>query len=560
MKKLLLIIFILCYGSCYAAKLNITADYKHYDEFRDVLIAKGNVVVEGPDFRIESPYVIRYFKDEKIMAMDKFEFEKEGYRVSGSSLEYYYWKNSGTAENVRINFGKTFLGARYMAMSKDKFELYDAYFTGCNEPSSHYHFAAQQLSLYPSTGLIVAYYATCWVWTAPVIPVPTFVYSALVPRSKFIKKSWTASQKRRAEEVEEGIKTTQPVPELGANPVDGMFIRQGFNWYFTPRSYAKLLVSYNEKTHFGAGLKSNYIFSDDNEGEIRIGSNDLERSYWGISHYLSFGEKIVTKDDEQFLLYDFYRPGGKYSYELETKYSQRERPNGDQNIGPFTRVSMTPKITLRSNRKPLPLLGEPFTYYMEASTAQVSEEVSEPESPINTGYTLSSQVDNVYADIMYGVNWGWLGDFNAGVDVASSRYDGLKGQFEGVTLEVNDFKHWDRAEQKIALQQTYFDHIDLTYAHNHYINQDGASPYKYEGYWVSQYDTFTSTIKYKAWWSYLSMIANYDLPSWDLNNVRYQLMLGMHCYNLIFEYALKNDIDAYRGEFNFSFELVPSRW
>jgi hypothetical protein len=544
-----------------AVRIKITADYTHYDKYRDVLIAKGNVKVTGPDFNLESPYVIRHFKDEKIVAMDKFTLEREGYRISGSQLEFYYTKGTGNAERVRINFGETFLGGRYMTMDNDKFTMYDAYYTGCDESSTHYHISGQELTLYPNTGLIVAYYATCWVWIAPIIPVPTFVYSAPVPRSKFIVKTVRPkSPSRKVKEEKEGVKTTQPIPELGANPVDGPYFRQGFNWYFTPRSYARVLLSYNAKTYFGADLSTNYIFNDANEGEVRIGSNELEHSYWGISHYLSFGEKLVTKDDEQYLLYDFYKPGGKYSYEIETRYSQRERPNGYNNIGPFTRVTLTPKITLRSNRKPVPMLGEAFTYYFEASTAQVSEEVSEPESPITTGYALSSQVDNYYADILYGADWGWFGNFNAGVDVASSRYDGLKGQSEGITIEAKNFQHWDRAEQKVSLQQTYFDHLALTYAHNHYINQDGASPYKYEGYWYSQYDTFSGTVKYKAWWSYLSMTANYNLPSWDLNNVKYELMFGMHCYNLIFQYVLKNDIDAYRGQFNFSFELAPSKW
>ena len=545
-KKSILALLIFLQGSCYAAKLNITADYKQYEEFRDVLIAKGNVVVEGPDFRIESPYVIRYFKDDKIMAMDKFEFEKEGYRVSGSSLEYYYWKNAGNAENIRINFGKTFLGARYMAMSKDKFELYDAYFTGCNAPSSHYHFAAQQLSLYPSTGLMVAYYATCWVWTVPVIPVPTFVYSAPVPRSKFIKKLLTVSQKRRAEAVGEGIKTTQPVPEIGANPVDGTFIRQGFNWYFTPRTYVKVLASYMEKNHFGAGLTANYILDDRSEGELRFGSNEIERSYGGLTHYLSFGPKIMSAEDENMFLYDFYRPGGKYSYEIEAKYSLRERINLDDNIGPFSRVSFTPKMTLRSNRKPLPYVGKPFTYFAEASYANVSEEVSVLETPSPEGYTQSSSRTNYFADITYTNDLGWLGNFRAVVDASFSDYGKLGS--------------WDNSRQQLYLQQNIFDKLSLEYGHIHYIMQRGFSPYVFEGYYYSPYDQLIGSIALKAWYSTFILSTTYNLPSMDIYNIKYEWLFGLHCYNLVFSYNLRNELDAFRGEFNFSFELVPSRW
>jgi hypothetical protein len=561
LKKLLvsLCLIVWCCGYCYGLNnITITADYTHYDKFRDVLIAKGHVTVKGPDFRIRSPYVIRYFKDEKIAAMDQFIFEKEGYIVSGSSMEYYYLKNTGNAEKVRIDFGETFLGGRYMTMDPDKFEIYDGYFTGCsNQPQSqHYHISAQQVTLYPDTGVIVAYYAATWVWIAPVIPVPTFVYSAPVPKSKFAKPAKKAKADKLSEagqRKKEEANIQQPVPEIGANPVDGTFIRQGFNWYFTPRSYAKTLLSYSGNNHFGTSLAANYILNDRVEGEFRIGSNEIERAYGGWTHYISLGQKLLSKFDEDSLVYEYYKPGGKYSYELELLDSSRERPNLDVNEGPFTRVSYTPKVTFRSNRKPLPLLGEPFTYYFEASTATVSEEVPEAESPLPTGYITSGTMTNYNADILYAANLGWFGKFNAGLNSASSHYSDLNSN-PGST------ESWDRAEQKLALEQKYFDHLTLTYAHSHYIDQQGSSPYLFEGYWYSPFDTFTGSIKYNAWWSYLLMKASYELPSCDLFRVDYELMLGMHCYNLIFSYTLKRDVDKLRSQFNFSFELEPSRW
>jgi hypothetical protein len=545
-KRLLVAIFILCNGYSYAATLKITADYKHYDKYRDVLIAKGNVVVEGSDFRIESPYVIRYFKDDKIMAMDKFEFEKEGYRISGSALEYYYWKNTGNAEKIRVNFGKTFMGAREVAIGKDKFEMYDAYFTGCNAPSSHYHFSAQHITLYPNTGLIVAYFATGFVWIVPVIPLPTFVYSAPVPKSKFIKKKLLTPDKTRAEAVDQEIKTTQPVPEIGNNPVDGTFIRQGFNWYFTPKKYAKLLLSYMGTNHFGAGLSVNYILSERNEGELRLGSNEGERFYWGLTHYISLGPKLLSREDEEQQLYDFYRPGGKYSYELEAKYSFRERINLDNNIGPFSRVSFTPKITLRSNRKPLPYLGEPFTYFAEASYANVSEEVSEFETSSQEGFAQSSPRRNYFADITYTGNLGFLGDLQAVVDLSLSDY-GKMGS-------------WDTSRQHLILQQRFFDKLTFEYGHIHYIMQRGYSPYVFEGYYYSPYDQFVGGLGIKAWYSTFKFTTLYNLPSWDLYNVKYEWLFGMHCYDLVFVYNLRNAGDVFRSEFNFSIELVPSRW
>jgi len=339
----------------------------------------------------------------------------------------------------------------------------------------------------------------------------------------------------------QGIKTTQPVPEIGSNVVDGKFIRQGFNWYFTPRSYAKVLLSYMENNGLGGGLSGNYILNNESEGEIRLGSNEKERSYWGLTHYFALGPKLVSKDDEQWLIYDFYKAGGKYSYELEAKYSFRERPNLDRNIGPFTRVSMTPQITLRSNRKPIPYLGEPFTYFAEASHANVSEEVLEYETPSPEGYTTSSPRTHYFADVSYTNDIGWLGNLNIMFDAAFSDYG-------------KDYGSWDRARQIVSLKQDLFDRMTLQYGHVHYMMQRGFTPYMFEGYYYSPYDQFMAGLRMKAWFSSFQIKTSYNLPDWDPYDVDYEWNIGLHCYNLIFEYR------AMRKEFNFSFELTPSRW
>jgi len=536
-----LFLFILLINACSAASISITADYKHYDKYRDVLIAKGNVIVKGEDFVIESPYVIRHFKDEKIVAMDKFEFEREGYRISGSNLEYYYVQRSGNADKVRVNFGETFLGGRYMTISKDKFEIYDGYFTGCNEPTSHYHISAGQMVLYPKTGLIVAHYASCWIWMAPVIPVPTFVYSAPVPKTKFVATKKQAKPTKAAKAKMEGIKSTQPVPEIGSNPSDGWFLRQGFNWYFGPKQYLKFLLSYMEKKKFGLGIRTNYMLLNDlNEGEIRVSATEGDNGFWGATHYMSFGPKLLSKADEEWLVYDFYQPGGKYSYELETKYSYRERINYDKNIGPFGRVSFTPNVTFRSNRKPLPYLGDPFTYFWEAGHGNVSEEVNDFDSPSEEAYTTSSTRTNSYLDAMYTNDFGWLGKFNAAVDLTLTDYGKLGS--------------WDRSRQKMSLAQGFFDRLYLEYGHTHYIMQRGKTPYLFEGYYYSPYDQFFGSLTVKAWFSSFQIRTSYNLPSWDPFSISYQWIFGLHCYDLIFEY------EVLRKEFLFNLELTPSRW
>ena len=118
-----------------------------------------------------------------------------------------------------------------------------------------------------------------------------------------------------------------------------------------------MLIGYMERKNMGIGLKTNYIINEFNEGEVRLAQNAGDGGYGGLTHYMHIGPKIIPEDEEEWLIYDTYAQSGKYSYELEINQSFRERINLDENKGPFNRVSFLPKVTLKSNRKPLPYVG-----------------------------------------------------------------------------------------------------------------------------------------------------------------------------------------------------------
>lgn len=547
---LALMIVILTKNHTFAAawEVDIDADYSYNDKIREVIIAKGNVKARANDFYLESPYVKYYYNEKKIVAEDRFFIDIEGYRISGSRLEYNYRENTGVASIVRINFGDTYLGANYMTINNEKMELFNAYFTGCNKSGSDYHVSANELALYPRTGLIIAYWATAWIASAPVIPVPTFVYSTPVPRSKFIVRP---KKIRKLTEEEENImrieekKHTQPIPEIGSNDEDGWFIRQGFNWFLGPKQYAKFLLSHKEKNYTSLGVRTNYRLSDYDEGEIRLAQSGGEGFYGGITHYLSFGPEIISEEDEEWMIYDTYAPGGKYAYEVEVNLSHRERLNLDENVGPYNRISFSPKVTLRSNRQPLPIMGDYCTYYMEVNTAQVSEE---PISTSVSTFPTQSERKEFYADITLNkLDLGVFGNFSVSLDNDTLDYPTAK-------------RYWQKASQKMGLSQSYFKSVYIDLTHVHYIYQDGnGSPFEYETYEYSPFDQFLTKISFKLWWSSISMGTRYNLPSWDLYSVNYGLDLGMHCYDLLFNYRIVF-IPEKRTEFGFTLDLSNSRW
>ena len=251
----------------------------------------------------------------------------------------------------------------------------------------------------------------------------------------------------------------------------------------------------------------------------------------------------MPKEDESWMIYDTYRPGGKYAYELEVNYSQRERLNLERNVGPYNRLTFSPMTTLRSNRQPTPYFGEHFTYYAEVSTAMVSEEPTSTSS-----LAAESERKKLYFDITLLEKDIWLlGRLKARADYDSTDYP-----------TVN--RYWQKATQNIELRNTFFDIFDYKLGHIHYYKQDGnGSPFAFENYEFSPYDQFTWGIDWDFWWSNFGMGVTYDLPTMDPFSVKYDLKMGMHCYNLVFSYRIIFRPE-YRSEFGFTFDLTNSRW
>ena|GEM_PF-1789317 len=551
-KVIFVIALLLVPASSVCAQIEMTADNLTYDEYRKAEVASGHVVITAPTFKIYGIYVRHYPEQKRIVADDEFTLEMEGYRIYGAKLDFYYEEMKGQASMFRINFGRTFLGGGLLRIHKDRFNIINGYFTGCNASHSHYHVSSNELILYPGTGLIVAYWATFWVGSFPVLPVPTFVYSTPVPPSKFIvEKPKTAEEiakekERRKKGVVKGAKTEAPVAKFGSNPADGWFVRQPFHWYLSPRHYMKFALMYMEKKQLGIGVRTNYsLFNDINEGEIRAANSSGDGSWGGITHYLNFGPRLYSDEEWDEMIYDKFKPGGNRWFELELLGSYRERINLDENIGPFSRVSFLPKMTLRWNRRPVYI--DELTFFSEVSGAIVSEEaIDQPNREANRG--------EVKGDFTYKVKLPYLGDFTAMIDGAYIDYREIKNY---TSAEAT----WIHSTQSLSLATNFGDVLLTELGHEHYVHLEGNTPFEFEQYWYSPFDTFSAGAKLNVAFSSVYFKGTYDLPSEKLRRAQYELVTGMHCYDLIFAYQIiRNELDEFDPEFTFGFDLVPSRW
>jgi hypothetical protein len=525
--------------------IKIYAQSLTYNKARGVYEAIGDVSIKIDDYRISGIYAKYFPATSKLVVEDQLIMEIDAYRVSASRLEFDVKKKEGSAMIVRINYGENFLGGSFMRIDEDKFDILNAYFTGCNRPDSDYHTASTELIFYPKTGTIIGYWGIFWIGSVPTIPVPTFVYSAPVPELPVTHNGPAKPHKKYISRKRDVF----PISGIGNNKEDGTIFVQPFDYYFGPQNYMRTHASWTEKKNLGAATAINYnLWTDRNEGEIRAGTNGVDGTYGGLTHIFSAGPRLLSPEEDKKYVYDKYFIGNKYLTELEVNYSLRERINIYKNEGPFNRVSFLPKVSLRANRNNF--LNEDFTYFAETNFALISEEAL----PSNDGVGgAKGKRVQMKGDVTYGHGFWILGNFSAKCDID------LKTYLDERSSKLVD--SWRTATQNLSLSQDWYGILETSFGHRHIFMNAGHTPYEFEGYWFSPYDTLMTSAKLNILSSFITFDGQYDLPSKDWRSLKYGLSLGMHCYNIVAAYELNKDLEGNEASnFIMTVELAPSRW
>ena len=520
--------------------ISINATDITYNKLRKVYEATGSVAVRGDDFKIYSAYIRYYPATKMIVADDQFTMEIAAYRIAGSRLEYNAATKDGNVMIARINFGDTYLGGSYMKMEKGRYNILNAYFTGCNYPSSDYHGSSNEIVFYPETGLLVGYWGTFFIGSIPTLPLPTLVYGAPVPEKPETKGP--GGPKGPAKKYIDRTRDVWPKSGVGFNDDDGYFLAVPVDGYLGPKNYVRTHLIWAEKKNLGLATAANYmLFNDRYEGEIRAGSTGGDGTFGGLTQIMAVGPSLLSKEEDDQYIYDSYFIGNKYMYEGEVNLSYKERIHLYKNEGPFNRVSFLPKVSLRANRNNF--INDNFTYFSEVNWAMVSEESS----------GVSGQRQEFLSDVTFDYDLWLLGKFKAKSQADIIGYTDLTG--------TDETGYWSSATQDLSLTQKWWDLLETGIGHDHIYFNYGATPFDFEEYWYSPYDTMSTHVKLNLWFSSVAFDGKFDLPSQDWRKLTYSISLGMHCYNIVSSYSLRRDMNGEESaEFLLTAELTPSKW
>jgi len=478
-----LLFFILSSSIAFAQDdLIINADSISYE--KDIIRADGSVEATFKDIKILGQRLVYNVAKRSVLLDSGFTFFYGDVIISGRVIEYELDSDKGRGSFVDINYENVHLEGKKLDFDREEIKLKNASFNTCGiKPDPHYRVSAGQMSLYPKTNWLVAFWGIFWLDNIPTLPVPVYVYDIEAERK--------------------GQHNILPYPEIGSNDDDGLFVNESIIWYASRELSGSVSIKYAEKKSLGGGFEANYIFNQDNQGNLRIYGNPYDSFWGGWTHHYYFGPVLAKK----YLPTDILSASTFKQMDLETNLTLREWIN-------YERVSKTPEIFLKFREPNFKIGG-----------GKISENSGEAIAKINAALVLEH---------------------------VAYRNDGF-GIIPSISLDYSRYskgRYWWKNIGRINLEKKWSDFISTGVGYSHFIDNQGASPFLYEMYRFISSDQIHADLKLNFGKSTFLIEAVHNLPNLDPYDIDYTLEAGIHCYALGFRYRVM------RREFNLIFKII----
>ncbi|MGB9612843.1 MAG: hypothetical protein ACPL4K_01520 [Candidatus Margulisiibacteriota bacterium] len=463
--------------------LTINAQKISFEKEKNIVEAEGSVEVAYKDVYLFGNHLIYNTSAEVFFADRGFSLLYEGITIEGDSLNYILRKKEGRASKVDFIYQGIRLQAEKIYFDLDKFVMNYAGFTTCGLLEPHYRVTASEISLYPKTGWLVAYWGFFWLGKFPVLPLPTYIYDF------------------RAEE--RAHKNLPPFPEVGSNPEDGLHFKERITWYLHPGLSGNWGVGWATSKGLLLGFYADYFLTDQSRGDLHLDWNPTNQLVGGVTHRFLFGKELKAKAIAPFLV-----APKLWQYQLEATLSYHERIN-------YQRVSYYPKLALISFNHELAEGRAKFDF--ELSAAMVAEEG-------NTKLAEGGGKIKIYQD---------FSDPTFGKLTPSLVFDGWY---------YSNGEKWLKPSLGLNLEKSFNDKFHFQTDYLHYFEVKGQSPFNFENYRFRAVDRLKPHL-FLVWGETgIGISASYYLDNWSPEDIDYSLFFKMHCYNLAMTYrSLRNE-------------------
>lgn len=340
------------------AGVRLDCDYLEYDESSGIVAAKGDCV---------------FFFQDSFLAAETIDFNTRAQmahmtKVSGRARDFVV-----DQRNVQEDL---FFWADTVEWRPESIELLQATVTSCDLPPGRtdYTLESARLEILPGSRMI-AQDVRLVLGDTPIYTLPT------------VNLSLTSRAPQR-------IQTFFPLP--GHNGIDGVFLRNAFDYTLGDTNYGQILVDIYQKSGIGAGLKHHYEVGDLLAGDFYF--YELRGRQSTRSRYQINSNTVLRPDDysnltlnysaNKFELPGFVSPAqenAQINYQRDTERQHLQvlgnysRIGDNQNIVTrlFYHLHMTPELATRWSadyyRSTTPIGGATSRYHVLGSLLHTSE-------------------------------------------------------------------------------------------------------------------------------------------------------------------------------------------
>jgi hypothetical protein len=479
----------------------LEADYISYGNVSKNVLASGNANVIVRGYNVSTDQIIFNFKKKKLRIPGDFVIKKKLQNIDAKDFTYDFNIYEGEASSVNAQIERLHIVGTKLVFMPDKLLLEQASFTTCDKDHPHYEVKADQLYIYPQWGFFVAFNNFVRANFLPIqLWVPTYVYGA-------------ASYGL--------IGSSTPIPVIGSNQKEGMYIKHKFGYYHNEKSSGTIDVGLTEKLGYLVGGSHSLIIDQFQAINVRghyIEKDDFEGRFAYMVDVIKGKDSLV---DEENIIENMF---SKFSLPLDLPRTRFSVILQHREIDIDSRVSYMPDINLDiSNYQFAKLVDLDLT----CKLGRVEEETA-------TGNYYESNRLNIDASLRK--------------DFYVTDYGKMDVRVYGSGFWYSGNRKWQRLFTSLGWSwEEAFLKPRISYSKK--IINNGSSPFEFESKYAMQTDELGAHFAQEIGSLELLMDADYSLEEHKLRNFDMTVIFPFHCWRGSFTWK------GMQGYMQFGFDI-----
>ncbi len=458
--------------------ITLSGDHIEYDRTSSNITASGNVKLKLRDFVIHTKKISYDIQDEHIQIPATFNINQDGKSIGAKNFDYKFKSFQGSASSVNVQIERVHIVGEKLDFNPLNITIDHAAFTTCDADHPHYLIRSDKIYLYPALGVIVAFQNYFTLFGTPIFWFPTYVYGSRSYRL---------------------IATNTPIPEIGSNNREGLFIKERLGYFLNGNSTGTFDFGYAQNLGWLAGINHGLNINDLHQLQLKAYSLGSDGFAGGAAYQLT--ARTTSEPRPKDALETLFSPFTDSPLPLSrftVRYLLKELVNE-------SRVDYKPEFQSEFNNIRVPYTGLKLN-------SNISAGLLEEETPLKTIYK-SSRI-NINGDL-------------------SEQYhltDSLHGDASLIYLGYwfSSDQQWQRLFSRLRLiWDTPILTPEISYTNR--IFNNGRSPFEFERLYAIETDEIGLKLTHKnADWS-ASADMDYNLEARTPRRLDFITSFNMHC-------------------------------